>query len=210
MRRPPALRRAIALAATACLTLAACGGDDADETATSDQATTPPPEEAGDAQPGADGRSTENAGDPPDACSLFDVREVSTAVGREVGPGEPEPTPEGGSSCRFETLPGLSTSTSYDDPVVPGTAFGSVTISTAGTDADEFDEFEGMLGAEAEAVEGIGDDAYLWGENIIYVRVADRGLTVRIEADEADSAAVRDAVLALAELGASKLGNPNP
>lgn len=175
---------------------AACGGGGGGAAARAGDATSPT--EAGDG-------SNEAAGDVPDACSVFDVEEISAAIGREVGPGAPESTPEDSSSCRFETVPGLSTSTSYDDPVVPETALGSVTISTARSSAEEFDEFEALLADEAEPVSGIGDDAHFWGEDILYVRVADRGLTVRIEADEADAAAVRAAVLRLAELGASKL-----
>lgn len=195
MRQPRVRRLTVAVAAS--LTLAGCGGGDGDEPAANDGLATSPTE--------AEDSSSEAAADVPDACSLLDVEEISAAIGREVGPGEPQPTAEVGSSCRFETLTGMSTSTTYDDPVVPETAPGSVTISTARSSAEEFDEFEALVGDEAEAVSGIGDDAHFWGENIIYVRVADRGLTVRIEADDADTAAVRAAVLQLAELGASKL-----
>lgn len=190
--------RMTVIAALALLGAACGGGDgDGDETAARDDGATSPTE--------ADSGSSEAAGDVPDACSLFDVEEISAAIGREVGPGEPETTPDDASSCRFETLTGISTSSTYDDPVIPEIALGSVTISTARSTAEEFDEFEELLGAEAEAEAGIGDDAYFWGGNILYVRVADHGLTVRIEADDADGAAVRAAVLRLAELGASKL-----
>lgn len=176
---------------------AACGGGDSGEPAASDPEAASPTEAAD----GAD----ETGGDVPDACGLLDVEEISATIGREVGPGEPQSSADVGSSCRFETLTGMSTTTTYDDPVIPETVLASVTISTAPSDAKEFDELEAMVGDEGEAVRGVGDDAYFWGQNIMYVRVADRGLTVRIEADGADDARVRDAVRELAELGASKL-----
>lgn len=179
----------------------ACGGGDSDEPAAPDQDAASPTE--ADDRAGETGGET--GGDVPDACGLLDVEEISATIGREVGPGEPETTADVGSSCRFEILTGMSTSTTYDDPVIPETSLGSVTISTAPSGTEEFDEFEELVGDEAEAVSGIGDDAHFWGQNVLYVRVADRGLTVRIEADGADDAAVRAAVLELAELGASKL-----
>ena len=184
-------------AAIAALVLlgAGCGGDDdSDETTAPDDGVASSPTEA-------DGGSDDATGDVPDACSLLDVDEISGALGREVGPGEAQAP----SSCRFETILGMSTSTTYDDPLIPETALASVTITTAPSSAEEFDEFEAMVGDEAEAVSGIGDDAHFWGRDILYVRVADLGLTVRVEADDADDAAVRAAVLRLAELGAAKL-----
>ena len=180
---------------------AACGGGD--DTAASGSDRTTATEADGGSE--TDDDTNEAGGDVPDACSLFDVEEISAAIGREVGPGEPENTPDDASSCRFETLVGLSTSTTYDDPAIAESFLGSVTVSTARSSAEEFDELEEMLGDEAEAETGIGDDAYFWGENILYVRVGGRGLTVRIEADEADGAAVRAAVVQLGELGASRL-----
>lgn len=179
----------------ALLLLSACGGDDTDDA--TDEATE---DDAADVDDGE-----ESGGEIPDACTLFDVEEVSTALGRQVGPGEPETTPEGFFTCRFDTLTGMETSTTYDDPAIAESFLARVTISTGPSSAEEFDEFEALTGDEADAVSDIGDDAYFSGPQILYIRVADRGLTIRIEADDPDVDGVRDAILALAEVGASRL-----
>lgn len=83
----------------------------------------------------------------PDACSLIDDEEISAVMGWEVDPGEAESTPEDASSCRFKTVPGPSTSTSYD---APERLYGSVLIAMSHANPGEFDEFEGLLGDEAE------------------------------------------------------------
>ena len=183
----------------------ACGGGESGEPEARDAGATSPTEAEHGPSDGSDDVSDEVSSEIPDACILLDVDEISAVIGREVAPGQPETTPEDASSCRFETLTGTATSVTYEDPAILETALGSVTISTAPSGVEEFDELEALVGEEAEVVSGVGDDAYFWGENIIYVRVADWGLTVRIEADEADTTAVRGAVLRLAELGASKL-----
>lgn len=195
--RQRTLWRGIAAVFAATVLLAACGGDNGAEPASGS---------GNISDTGSDDAATDEAAqDVPDACVFLDPEEISAAIGRELEEGEPQSTAEGASECRFETALGLDASTSHEDPVVPETALASVTINTHVSDPEEFDLFEESLGAEAEAVTGVGDDAYFWGRDLIYVRVADRGFSIRVTADESDDGALREALLSLAETGASRL-----
>ena len=184
---PTTMRLVIAVLAGAVL-LAACGGDDAQIVSNSDSGSD-------------DAARSEASQEIPDACTFLDREEISAAIGRELREGESESAVEGTSECRFETATEMEASTTYDDPVIPETTLGSVTISTHPADPEEFDAFQESLGSEAETMTGIGDDAYVWGPDLIYVRVGDRGFSIRISADESDDQALHAALLELAERG---------
>lgn len=193
--RQHTISRLIALAFAAALLLAACGGDKGAQ----------PANESGNLSDAGSGDASSDvaAQEVPDACTFLDREGISAAIGRELQEGEPQPTAGGASECRFETALGMEASTSYEDPVVPETASASVVINTHPSNAEEFDLFQESLGSEAEVATGVGDDAYFWGPNLIYVRVADRGFSLRINADESDDQALRAALLGLATAGAS-------
>ena len=188
--------RLLAVLLVAIVLFAACGSGDSAEV-TDDIA------ELSDAGP--DGAGSDVSQDLPDACTFLSREEIGTAVGRELGEGEPQTMIEGMSECRFETATGMEATESYDDPVIPETVLGSVTVAVNASNAEEFDLFEESLGAEAEAVTGVGDDAYFWGSNLLYVRVGERGFSIRIDAGGADEQKMQDAILVLAEAGAERL-----
>lgn len=189
--------RLVAVVIAASVLLAACGGGNGGTEVAGGSAELPDAE-SDDAVAGA-------PQDLPDACLFLTHEEISTAVGRELGEGEPQTMVEGMSECRFKTATGMEATESYDDPVIPETALGSVTVAVNASNPEEFDLFEESLGAEAEAVSGIGDDAYFWGSNLLYVRVGERGFSIRIDADGADEQRMRDAILVLAEAGVERL-----
>lgn len=189
--------RLTALALAGSLILTACGGGDRGTEVASESAELP------------DAGSNHAAGDAsqelPDACTFLTPEEISSAVGRELSEGEPQTMVEGMSECRFETATGMEATETYDDPLIPETSLGSVTVAVNASDPEEFDLFEESLGAEAEAVPRVGDDAYFWGSNILYVRVGDSGFSIRIDADGAEEEKMRTAIIQLAEAGAAKL-----
>lgn len=187
--------RLLTVVLAAAVLLAACGGDNGAQVA-GESGEMP---EAG-SDDAAGGEASQEI---PDACAFLDREEISAVIGRELQEGELESAVEGMSECRFETATGLEASTTYDDPVIPETALGSVTISTHPSDSEEFDAFQESLGSEAEAMTDVGDDAYLWGRDLIYVRVVNRGFSIRISADDSDDQALRAALLRLAEAGAA-------
>ena len=188
--------RLLATLLAATLLFAACGGGDGAEV-TGDIAESP--------DAGPDGAGSDASQELPDACTFLSREEISSAVGRELSEGQSQAIVEGMSECRFETVTGMEVTETYDDPVIPETALGSVTVAVNTSNAEEFDLFEESLGAEAEAVTGVGDDAYFWGSNLLYVRVGERGFSIRIDADGADEQRMRDAILALGEAGAQRL-----
>lgn len=188
--------RLIAVALAASVLFAACGGDDGTEIA-GDSSELP--------EAAADEAADDAPQDLPDACTFLSLEEISTAIGRQVDEGELQTEVEGMTTCRFATATGMETTETYDDPAIPETSVGSVTVAVNTSNPEEFDLFEESLGAEAEAVSGIGDDAYFWGSNLLYVRVGDSGFSIRIEADGADEQKVSAAILDLAGSGAAKL-----
>jgi hypothetical protein len=145
----------------------------------------------------------------PDACTFFSRAELEEIVGWELREGEPEDAPVGSSACDFESPPLMYVTRTFSDPALPQSVdFSSLMINTHPSDAKGFAEFREMLGAEGEDVPGIGDGAYFYGPDLLYVRVADRGFSMRIYTNagtDADWARVRDVMLTLARLGASRL-----
>lgn len=197
---PSAVLQPLALALAAAVLLTACGGDKGVQ-ASSDSDNS---SDVGSGEASIDAADQEI----PDACTFLRRDEVSAAIGRDLQEGEPQSTVDGASECRFETALGLKASTEYDDSVIPETALGSVTVNTHPSDPEEFDAFQESLGPEAEIAAGVGDDAYFWGNDLIYVRVANRGFSIRITADETEDQALQAALLELAAAGASNYQDP--
>lgn len=148
--------------------------------------------------------------DIPDACTFFSRAELEQTVGWQLDEGESEELPAGFSKCDFDTPPRIDVTRTFPDPALPqSVGFSSLLVSTHISDAQSFDEFRQMLGPDAEDAPGIGDGAYFYGPDMLYVRVGNRGFSLRIHTDaasDADWARVREVMLTLARLGASRLG----
>lgn len=163
---------------------------------------------------GADGAAVEEArtatqAETPDACTFFSRAELEEIVGWQLDEGESEETPAGSSKCDFDTSPGIDVTRTFSDPALPQTVgFRSLVVSTHISDAESADEFRQMLGPDVEDLAGIGDSAYFYRPDMLYVRVGNRGFSLRIYTDarsEADWARVREVMLTLARLGTSRL-----
>lgn len=192
----PRLRSLMPL--TVLLVSAACGGGDAPKAAD---------ENAPAASSGAEAGPAAKA---PDACTFFSRAELEETVGWELREGKPEDAPAGSSICDFETPPGAYVTRTFPNPALPNSVgFASLTVNTHPSDPGNFTEFRQTLGAEAEDVPGIGDGAYVYGFNLLYVRVGNLGFSVRIYTDaqtDADRGRVREVVLKLGRMGAARLG----
>jgi hypothetical protein len=103
----------------------------------------------------------------------------------------------------------VSATRTFDNPPLPEAAgFGSVTITTNRSTPENFTEHRQLLGTGAEDVPGVGDGAYFNGPAMIYVRVGNRGFSIRMHADPTTDEAwarLREVMLSLARAGASKL-----
>jgi hypothetical protein len=134
---------------------------------------------------GAEDQLVDGVVEIPDACTFLSREEIGAAIGTSVGEGERELQPIGASECVYSNMTS------------------SVTVNTHPSDDQQFDEFRSMIGAEAEPISDIGDEAYFWGPQLIYVRVANRGFSLRINEDLGER--LRPAMLELAGAGAAKL-----
>jgi hypothetical protein len=172
------LYRARWLVLVVALSITACGGDSMSGDTEHGAGT-----EAGAAPEDASGGAA--ATDVPEACAFLTRDEIAEIIDKDVGEGEPEQQPGGAFGCRYRT------------------PTSNVMVSTHRSDPAEFDEFRNMIGQEAEVVDGIGDSAYFWGPNLMYVRVGNLGFSLRINEELGDR--LRPAMLALAEQGAAKL-----
>jgi len=170
-----------------------------------------PDEQRADATPpaAASSISAEPSGPVPDACTFFTRAELEANVGWELRDGEKEDAPPGLSSCDFEMPPQMSITRTFPNPPLPRSVdFSSLVINTHPADAAVFASARQQLGAAVEEVSGVGDAAYFNGPNQLHVRVGNRGFSLRIYTNAstaADLAKVREVMLTLGRLGASKL-----
>ncbi len=145
----------------------------------------------------------------PDACTFLARAELEEIVGWELGEGESRDAPAGFSICEFDSPPLLYMTRTFPSPALArSVGFSSFTISTHPSDADGFAEFRQMLGPAVEDAPGIGDAAYFNGPDMLYARVGNRGFSVRIYTDagsDAEWAQVRDVMLTVGRLGASRI-----
>lgn len=148
--------------------------------------------------------------DVPDACTFIPKAELERLVGRELSEGNSREVPTGFSQCEFETPTQFNVTRKFENPALPeSSGFDSIMVTTSLSTRSSFSEFREGLGTSAKDVQGIGDGAYFHGPAVIYVRVGNRGFTIRLQVDgpetEADRARLRATMLSLAKLGTSKL-----
>ena len=145
----------------------------------------------------------------PDACTFISREELEKAVGWELREGKTKDAVPGAFECDFTHPPDAYVTRKFPNPAVPQSAgFSSVIIHTNPVSAKGFADNRTMLGAKAEDVPGVGDGAFFNGINLIYVRVGNKGFSIRMYIDpqnDADRAAIKQTMLSLAQLGASKL-----
>lgn len=145
-----------------------------------------------------------------EACAFIPRTELESLIGRELREGKRRDMPPGFSQCDFSTPPQMYVKRRFDNPPLPEAAgFSSVTITTNPTTAATFAESRRLVQADAEDVSGIGDAAYLYGPAMIYVRVGNRGFSVRLHVNapttDAGKARLRAVMLSLARAGVAKL-----
>jgi hypothetical protein len=145
----------------------------------------------------------------PDACTFISRAELEAQVGWELREGRTKDAEPGHSECDFEHPPEAYITRTFPNPPVPRSAdFSSIKIHTNPVTAASFAEFRKGIGASGEDVAGIGDGAYFYGINLLYVRVGNKGFSIRMYMDpknDADRAAIKNSMLSLARLGVSKL-----
>jgi hypothetical protein len=146
----------------------------------------------------------------PDACSFIPREELEAAVGCQLRDGVVKDAPPGFYKCDFTMPPGMSTTKTFPNPPLPESAnFGSLIVNTNPVTEANFAESRRLIGPAGEDVQGIGDAAYFYGPALIYVRVGNRGFSIRVYADpktDSDKAKLREVMLSLARLGVTKLG----
>jgi hypothetical protein len=194
MKTEKALRFLLA-AALSSLLLTASGG----EAKSSSSKKSPPP-----------ARSGVTAASVPDACSFIPKTELEALIGWELRDGVSQSMPPGQSQCDFETPPQLYVTRRFNNPPLPQAAgFSSVTITTNATTPEKFAEFRRILDKNAEDVKAVGDGAYFYGPAMIYVRVGQRGFSIRLHVNtpstDAGRARLREVMLSLARAGVAKL-----
>ena len=145
----------------------------------------------------------------PDACVFFDKMELEQMLGWELGDGDPETAPPGSYACDFDTKPLFYVTRTYENPALPeSVGFNSLMINTYPQTAQSFNEFRELLGPDGEDVSGIGDGAFFYGFDMLYVRKGGKGFSLRIYTDaqtDADRALVREVMLTLARKGVTIL-----
>jgi hypothetical protein len=146
----------------------------------------------------------------PDACSFIPKAELESLVGRELRDGKRHDMSPGLFQCDFETPPQMYVTRRFNNPPLPEAAgFSSVTITTNPSSPNTFAESRRLMQADAEDVPGIGDGAYLYGPAMIYVRVGNRGFSIRLHVNtpstDAGRARLRQVMLSLARAGVAKL-----
>jgi hypothetical protein len=146
----------------------------------------------------------------PDACTFIPKAELESLIGRELRDGKPRDMPPGLFQCDFSTPPQMYVTRRFNNPPLPEAAgFSSVTITTNPTTPNTFAESRRLMQADAEDVSGIGDAAYLYGPAMIYVRVGNRGFSIRLHVNapstDAGRTRLRQVILSLARAGVAKL-----
>ena len=121
------------------------------------------------------------------ACSLITPQEIAGITGTRIGDGEPQAVPEG-TECRFRSSDG-----------------DWVHVALGPLDAKTFATVRRLLGAQAEPLAGVGDEAYFWGNVRVHVRVGTHSLTIGIARNDEGNAKTKAQVLALAKAGAQRL-----
>ncbi len=121
----------------------------------------------------------------PDACTLLTPDVTMAAIGSSVGLGGRVATVGEGIECEYRG------------------ATRTLTIRTFESDPQRFHEDRALIGAEVERVSGVGDEAYFWGPQVIYVRVGLVGFSLRVDNDQGGRA--RTTLLDLARAASARL-----
>jgi hypothetical protein len=143
------------------------------------------------------------------ACTLIPKSDLERLIGRELRDGKQSDMPPGLSQCDFTTPPQIYVTRRFTNPPLPEAAgFSSVTITTMPTSPSTFAESRRLM-ADGEDVRGIGDAAYFSGPAMIFVRVGNRGFSIRLHVNlpssESGRARLSEVMLSLARAGATKL-----
>jgi hypothetical protein len=146
----------------------------------------------------------------PDACSFIPKAELERLIGRELRDGKPKDMPPGLYQCDFTTPPKMYVKRQFNNPPLPEAAgFSSVVITTNPTTPSTFAESRRVMQANAEDVTGVGDAAFFNGPAMIYVRVGNRGFSIRLHVNapttDAGRARLKDVMLSLARAGVARL-----
>ena len=121
------------------------------------------------------------------ACSLMTPQEIAAITGGRIRDGEPQ-TVALGTACQFRT-----SDTDW------------VNVALGPIDAKTFATVRKLLGARAETLAGVGDEAYLEGNVRVAARVGTQSLIIGFARNDQGNANTKAQVLALAKLGASRL-----
>lgn len=121
------------------------------------------------------------------ACSLMTPQEIAAITGARIRDGEPQTVPLG-TECRFRA-----------------SATDWVNVALGPIDAKTFATVRKLLGARAETLAGVGDEAYFDGNVRVYVRTGSQSLIIGLARNNEGNANTKAQVLALAKLGASRL-----
>jgi hypothetical protein len=146
----------------------------------------------------------------PDACSFFPKSELEQLIGWELREGQRKDVSPGMSQCDFTMPPMAYQKRRFENPPLPGAAgFSSVVITTFPTTPQRFMESHRTMGGANSNVPGIGDAAFMSGPAMIFVRVGNRGLSLRLHVNEPSTPAgvgrLREVMHSLGRAGASKL-----
>ena len=156
------------------------------------------------------GKSTVPAAAVPDACSFFPKSELEQLIGWELREGKRKDVAPGMSQCDFTMPPMAYQKRRIQNPPLPEAAgFSSVVITTFPTTQQSFMESRRTMGGANSNVPGIGDDAFMSGPAMIFVRVGNRGLSLRLHVNEPSTPAgvgrLKEVMHSLGRAGASKL-----
>lgn len=145
----------------------------------------------------------------PDACTFISRAELETAVGWELREGKSKTAAPGSYECSFTHPPDAYVTRNFPNPALPKEIdFNSITVHTDPSEPKDFEEGRKMIGTEAIDAPGVGDAAYFYGSNLLYVRVGSRGFSLRLYTNaqtEADKAKLREVLTNLGKMGAAKL-----
>lgn len=145
----------------------------------------------------------------PDACTFIPKAELERLIGRQLNDAKRKDMPPGFFQCDFSTPPQISVTRRFTNPPLPEAAgFSSVTITTNPTTPATFADSRRLMQPN-EDVPGIGDSAFLYGPAMIYVRVGNRGFSIRLHVNapttDAGRTRLRDVMLSLARAGVARL-----
>jgi hypothetical protein len=159
---------------------------------------------------GTEQRPVAAAASVPDACTFIPKAELEALLGWELREGKRRDMSPGLSQCDFESPPQMYVTRRFDNPPLPEAAgFSSVTMTTNPSSPKTFAESRRIMQADAEDVPGIGDAAYFNGPAMIYVRLANRGFSIRLHVNAPSTPAgqerLREVMLNLARAAAAKL-----